>query len=429
MTLEKLFGARAAGSSPRTEVLAGVTTFVTMAYILAVNPAILSKAGMDAGAVFTATVISTILATLIMGLWARLPFALAPGMGLNAFFALAVCLAMGHTWQFALTAVFIEGILFILLTLFNVREAIARAIPPGLKHAIGVGIGLFIAFVGLQNAGVVVRDEATLVRLGEIASGTPLLALGGLVLTAVLLARGVKGALLLGMLATTVAGIPAGITRYDGLASLPPSLAPTFLQFDFSGVFTVEMAMVVFTFLFVDIFDTLGTLVGVSVKAGLATPSGEPPRLKQAFMADAVGTTVGAALGTSTLAAYVESAAGVAEGGRTGLTAVVTAGCFALALFFSPLFLAIPVAATAPVLVLVGVFMMTPVKEIDLGDYTESIPAFLCIVTMPLAYSVAEGIALGMLAYVFVNLLGGRRRKLSVAMYVLAAVFIIKYIV
>ncbi|MDR1274017.1 MAG: NCS2 family permease [Odoribacteraceae bacterium] len=429
MTLEKFFGVKVAGSTPRTELLAGVTTFVTMAYILAVNPAILSQAGMDSGAVFTATVVATVIATLIMGLWAKLPFALAPGMGLNAFFALVVCLAMKHTWQFALTAVFIEGIIFILLTLFNVREAIVNAIPAGLKHAIGVGIGLFIAFVGLQNAGIIVKDEATLVKLGEITSGGALLALAGLLITAVMLARRVKGALLLGMLITTVIGLPLGITRYAGVVSLPPSMAPTFLQFDFSEILSVEMVVVVFTFLFVDIFDTLGTLVGVSVKAGIATPSGEPPRLKQAFMADAVGTTVGAALGTSTLAAYVESAAGVAEGGRTGLTAVVTAGCFALALFFSPLFLAIPTAATAPVLVLVGVFMMTPVKDIDLGDYTEAIPAFLCIVTMPLAYSVAEGIALGMLAYVLINLLGGKRKKLSVAMYVLAAVFIIKYLI
>ncbi len=425
---EKYFKLKENGTNVRTEVIAGITTFLTMAYILAVNPGILSATGMDANALFTATALAAIVGTLVMALWAKLPFALAPGMGLNAFFAFSVVLGMGHTWQFALTAVFIEGIIFIFLTLFNVREAIVNAIPKSLKTAISAGIGLFIAFIGLQNAGVIVKHDATLVHLGDITSGTALLGLIGIIITSVLIIKKVKGDLLIGIVVTALIGIPMGITQFNGVASLPPSLSPIFMQFDFSQVFTFDMLIVVFTFLFVDIFDTLGTLVGVSSKAKMLDKNGRIPNAKKAFMADSIGTTVGAMLGTSTVTTYVESAAGVSEGGRTGLTALITAACFFLALFFAPIFIAIPGAATAPALVLVGLFMLSPIKDIDLTDYSEAIPAFICILAMPLTYSIAEGITLGLLTYVFVNALSGQFKKLSIGMYVLAVLFILKYI-
>ncbi len=425
---EKYFKLKENGTNMRTEVIAGITTFLTMAYILAVNPSILSATGMDANALFTSTAIAAIIGTLIMALWAKLPFALAPGMGLNAFFAFSVVLGMGYSWQFALTAVLIEGIIFILLTVFNVREAIVDAIPKSVKTAISAGIGLFIAFIGLQNAGVVVKNDATLVHLGDITTGSALLAMIGLMITSVLIVKKIKGDLLIGIILTALIGIPMGITQINGIVSTPPSIAPIFFQFEFTNILTFDMLIVVFTFLFVDIFDTLGTLVGVSTKANMLDKNGNVPNIKKAFMADALGTTFGAMLGTSTVTTYVESAAGVSEGGRTGMTSLITAICFAVALFFAPVFLAIPGAATAPALILVGLFMIAPIKELDFNDYSESIPAFICILAMPLTYSIAEGITLGVLSYVFINALAGNFKKLSIGMYILAVLFILKYI-
>lgn len=427
--MEKLFQLKAHNTSVKTEVVAGVTTFLTMAYILIVNPQILSNTGMDIGGVFTATALSAAIATLVMAFAANLPFALAPGMGLNAFFAFTVVLTMGYSWQFALTAVFLEGIIFIILTLLNVREAIINCIPVNVKRAISVGIGLFIAFIGLQNAGIIVNSDATLVVLGDVTSPVTLLAILGLVITGVLLAFRVKGSLLIGIVATTVIGLPLGITQPPSGSWAPPSLAPIFFKFDFSQVFTLDMLVVLFTFLFVDMFDTVGTLIGVSTKAGIIDKDGNIPKVKGALFADAIGTTVGACLGTSTVTTYVESAAGVAEGGRTGLTAVTSAILFLLALFVSPLFLMIPGAATAPALVLVGLFMMSPIIHIDFEDYTEAIPAFLTIIMMPLAYSIADGIMFGMLGYVVLKLLSGKSKDVNMMTIAVAIVFLIKFII
>ena len=427
--LNKLFGYDPAKTTIRTEVLAGITTFLTMSYILAVNPGMFSQLeGMSAGAVFTATALAAVIGSLVMAIWAKMPFGLAPGMGLNAFFVFTVCMGMGYSWQFALTAVFIEGLIFIILTLTNLREAIVNAIPTSLKNAIGAGIGLFIAFIGLQNAGIIANNDATLVSLGEITGGSPLLGLIGLVITGVLVVKDVRGGLLIGILLTTLIGIPMGITNYQGLVSAPHSLSDIFCKFEWDHIFTLDMVVVVFTFLFIDMFDTIGTLVGVCTKANMLNPDGTIPRVKQAFMADAIATTVGACLGTSTTTTYVESASGVAQGGRTGLTAFVVACCFAISLFFSPIFLAIPSAATAPVLVIVGLFMLGPIKNIKLDDYAESIPAFITIVMMPLAYSISDGILLGMISYVVLNVLCGNFKRITPAMYVLAILFILKYI-
>lgn len=427
--LEKYFKLKENKTTVRTEIIAGITTFMTMAYILAVNPGILSATGMDANAVFTATALSAVIATLVMALWAKLPFALAPGMGLNAFFAFTVVLTMGHSWQFALTAVFLEGIIFLLLTAFNVREVIVDAIPMNLKHAISAGIGLFIAFIGMQNAGLIVKSDATMITLGAMSNHTIWIALFGLVVSGVLLALKVKGALLIGIFASAVVGIPLGVTHLPetSLVSFPPSLKPIFLKFNFSEIFSIDMLVVLITFLFVDLFDTVGTLIGVASKANMIDKDGKLPRVKQALFADAVGTTVGAILGTSTVTTYVESASGVAEGGRTGLTALSTAGMFALALFFAPIFLMVPSAATAPALILVGSFMLSPILKINFDDYTESIPVFLTIIMMPLAYSIAEGIVFGMLSFVVLKLLTGRHKEISVVMYVLALLFLAKF--
>lgn len=427
--LEKLFGFDKNVTRVRTEILAGITTFLTMAYILAVNPNILSATGMDKGALFTTTVIASAFATLLMAFYAKLPFGLAPGMGLNAFFAYTVCITMGYSWQFALTAVLIEGLIFILLTVTNLREKIVDAIPVTLKNAIGAGIGLFISFIGLQNAHIIVNNDATLIGMGDITSGTALLGIIGLVVTSVLLVMKVRGALLFGILITTVIGIPMGITQFNGVFSTPPSIEPIFWKFEWHNIFTKEMVVVVFTFLFVDMFDTIGTLVGVSTKAGMMDDKGKIPHLKQAFMVDAIGTTAGAMLGTSTITTFVESASGVGEGGRSGLTSFVTAICFLLALFFAPFFLAVPGAATAPVLILVGLMMMTSVLKVDFNDYSEAIPAFICIIFMPLAYSISDGIVLGMISYVLINLLTGKYKKLSIGMYILAAIFVLKFFV
>lgn len=419
-----------AGTDLKTEIMAGITTFLAMAYILAVNPGILSASGMDAGSVFTATALSSAIATLVMGLVANLPFALAPGMGLNAFLAYTVCLTMGYSWQFALTAIFCEGIIFLILTAFNVREAIVNSIPANLKKAIGVGIGLFIAFIGLQNAGIVVDNGATLVGL-NITSNTAIVAFIGLVVTAILTAYNVKGGILIGILVTTIIGIPFGVTQFSGFASMPPSIAPTLFKFNFSEVFAhlPDFIIVMFTFLFVDMFDTVGTLIGCAGKADMINADGSIPNCKEALFADAIGTTVGAMLGTSTVTTFVESSTGVVEGGRTGVTAIVTAGLFLLSLFLSPLFLSIPSAATAPALILVGFFMMSPVKDIDFSDPTEGIPAFLCILMMVCAYSISDGIMFGILSYVIIKACSGKAKQITVPTYIVALLFVVKIII
>ena len=427
--LEKLFGFNPKETTVRTEIMAGITTFLTMAYILAVNPSILGETGMDKGALFTTTVLMSALPTIFMALYAKLPLALAPGMGLNAFFAYTVCLIMGYSWQFALTAVFLEGLAFILLTVTNLREKIVEVIPPALKTAISAGIGLYIAFIGLKNAEVIVDNPATLVSLGKLTSGSGLLGIIGIGLTSILLVRNIKGALLIGILATTIIGIPMGITNLDSVFSIPPSIEPIFMKFEWDNIFTAEMATIVFTLLFVDLFDCIGTVIGVTTRANMIDEDGKIPNLKKVFMVDSLSTAAGAAMGTSTVAVYVESAAGVNEGGRSGLTAFVTGACFLLALFFAPFFLAIPAAATAPVLVLVGLMMMSNIWKIDFFDYKESIPAFICMIFMPLAYSISDGILLGHLSYVIINLLSGNRKSLTTGMYILAAIFLLKFII
>lgn len=411
----------------KREVIAGITTFLTMAYILAVNPSILSDAGMDKGAVFTATVISSVLATLVMAMYAKLPFALAPGMGLNAFFAYTVVLTMGYSWQFALTAVFIEGIIFILLTLTGLRQKIVDSMPLVLRRAISPGIGFFIAFIGLKNAGIVSASPATFVTMGNLHDPAVLLAAFGILLSAVLLIKKVTGALLIGILVTTVIGIPLGVTHFTSVLDVPPSIAPVVMKFEWNNVLSFDMAICVLTFLFIDMFDTIGTLLGVSHRAGMVDEKGNIPHLTEAFMADAIGTAAGAMLGTSTVTTYVESASGVNAGGRSGLTSFTTAICFVLALFLAPLFLAIPAQATAPALVLVGVMMMTDVSKLHLGDFADAVPAFVCIALMPLTYSISDGILMGLITYVLLRIFAGRYRELKLGMIVLAVLFVLKY--
>ncbi len=430
---EKLFKLNANRTTVKTEIVAGITTFMTMAYILAVNPDILSATGMDKGAVFVATALAAALGTLVMAFVANLPFALAPGMGLNAFFAFGVVIGMGHSWQFALTAVFIEGLIFIALTAFNIREMIINSIPAGMKKAISVGIGLFIAFIGLKNAGLVVSSEATSVALGDVKSAAAIVGVIGILITGVLLALRVKGAILIGLLGTTIIGIPFGVTQLPHNFDLSvPSLEPVFGQFEWewtkSGDGIMSMVVVVFTFLFVDMFDTIGTLIGVTTKANMMTKDGKIPNAKQALFADSIGTTFGAIFGTSTVTTYVESASGVAEGGRTGLTALTTAVLFLLALFISPIFLMVPGAATAPALILVGVMMMTPVKEIDFEDFTEAIPAFFTLIMMPLTYSIADGIFFGIISYVLLKVLTGKMKDVSPLTLILGVVFLLNFI-
>ena len=423
-----------ANTDVKTEVLAGVTSFMTMAYILAVNPIILSDAGMDAGGVFTATALSAAIATLVMALYANYPFGLASGMGLNAFFAYTVVLGdMQKSWQFALTAILIEGIVFIILSLFKVREAIFDSIPANLKNAVSVGIGLFIAFLGLDNAGIIQTGDGTLLGLGELTAGTSLVALFGILITGFLFAKNVKGALLIGILISTLIGIPLGVTELpagmNNIMSLPPSVSNVAFQFvGFDEIFSWDMLIVVFTFLFVDIFDTVGTLAGVAAKADMLDEDGKLPRVEKALAADAVGTIAGACLGTSTVTTFVESASGVAAGGRTGLTALSTAGMFLLSLFFAPLFILIPSAATAPALVIVGLFMMSSVGDIDFNDYTESIPAFLTIIMMPFSGSIAEGIVFGMISYVVLKVITGRYKEVSGTMGVIAVLFVLRIV-
>ena len=441
---EKLFGFDSAKHSIRTEILAGLTTFLTMAYILAVNPSIFGAlAGMPGGSVFTATALAALVGTLVMALYAKKPFALAPGMGLNAFFVFTVCLGMGYSWQFALTAVLLEGIIFVILTVTKVRSWLLNAIPGTLKKAIGAGIGLFIAFIGLQNAGIIVNNDATLVGLGKITEGTALLGLIGLVITAGLVMAKVRGGMLWGILITTIIGLfikdPATgeaitqLARNDAghikLLSLPDSIAPIFCKFEWAHVLSWDMLVVVFTFLFIDMFDTMGTIIGVHQGAGLIKKGGdEIEGVEKMFLADSIATIAGACFGTSTTTTYVESASGVGEGGRTGLTAFSAAMCFVLALFFSPIFLAIPGAATAPALIIVGVMMMPSIKSIHWEDYSKTIPAFVTIITMPLAYSISDGILLGVISYVICHAISGQFKKISVTMWVLAVLFICKYI-
>ncbi|MFA5523838.1 MAG: NCS2 family permease [Tissierellales bacterium] len=427
--LERTFKLNENKTNVKTEVIAGITTFMTMGYILAVNPGILSAAGMDPGGVFTATALSAVIATLIMAFYANYPFVLAPGMGLNAFFAFSVVLTMGHSWEFALTAVFLEGIIFILLSFVNAREAIVNAIPMNLKNAVSVGIGLFIAFIGFQSAGIIVGDEATLVKLGSLTSPAAIVTIIGILIIGFLLHKKVKGAILIGILASTVIGIPLGVTPMpEKFFSMPPSLSQVAFKLDFSNIFTLDMLVVLFTFLFVDVFDTIGTLIGVASKADMLDEKGTLPRVKPALFADAVGTTVGALLGTSTVTTYVESASGVAEGGRTGLTALTSAILFALALFLAPIFGIIPGAATAPALIIVGLFMMSPIMKINLDDFTEAIPAFLTIIMMPIAYSIAEGIVFGMVSYAVLKLITGKGKEVSPIVYILSILFVAKYI-
>lgn len=425
--LQKLFGFAPSSMTVKREVIAGITTFLTMAYILAVNPSILSDAGMDKGAVFTATVISSVLATLVMAMYAKLPFALAPGMGLNAFFAYTVVLTMGYSWQFALTAVFIEGVIFILLTLTGLRQKIVDSMPLVLRRAISPGIGFFIAFIGLKNAGIVSASPATFVTMGNLHDPAVLLAAFGILLSAVLLIKKVTGALLIGILVTTVIGIPLGVTHFTSVLDVPPSIAPVVMKFEWHNVLSFDMAICVLTFLFIDMFDTIGTLLGVSHRAGMVDEKGNIPHLTEAFMADAIGTAAGAMLGTSTVTTYVESASGVNAGGRSGLTSFTTAICFVLALFLAPLFLAIPAQATAPALVLVGVMMMTDVSKLHLGDFADAVPAFVCIALMPLTYSISDGILMGLITYVLLRIFAGRYRELKLGMIVLAVLFVLKY--
>ena len=452
--LEKMFKLKENNTTVKTEILAGITTFMTMAYILAVNPSILSAAGMDQGAVFTATVLASFLGTVCMALFANYPFALAPGMELNAYFAYTVVLGMGYPWQAALAAVFVEGVVFILLSLFNVREAIFNSIPANLKKAVSVGIGLFIAFIGLQNAKIVVGG-ATLVELFSLdaiegasmtdAGITVLLAILGVLITSILVIKQVKGNILWGILITWALGIVCQFTGlyvpnpelgfYNLLPDFSagisvPSLAPIFCKLDFTAIPLVEFIVIIFAFLFVDMFDTLGTLIGVASKADMLDKDGKLPNIKGALMADAVATTAGAVLGTSTTTTYVESASGVSEGGRTGLTAMTTAILFALSLLLSPIFLAIPSFATAPALIVVGFYMVNQVGMIDFTDFAEGIPAFICIAAMPFFYSISEGIAMGVISYVVLNVVTGKAKdkKISVVMYILAVLFLLKYI-
>ncbi len=428
--LQKIFGFNKQTMNLRTEIIAGITTFLTMSYILAVNPAMLSTTGMDKGAIFTATALAAAIATLLLACMAKLPFAQAPGMGLNAFFAFTLVQGMGYSWETALAAMSVEGLIFILITLLNVREIILNSIPVNLRHAISAGIGMFIAFIGLKNAGIIESNPSTFVALGHF---TPisLLAIFGILLSAVLLIKKVKGALFYSILLCTIAGIPLGVTEIPENfipVSMPHSIAPTFCKFDFEGFFTLDMAIIIFTLLFMNIFDTLGTLVGLATKTGIMDKNGHIPHVKEAMMSDAIGTTISSMLGSSTVTTYVESASGIAEGGRSGVTSLITGLLFILALFFAPVFLLIPGAATTGAFVLVGVFMMDSIGKINLSDISEALPAFVTIIMMVLTYSIANGIILGLLCYVLLKLFSGRHKQITLTMYILAILFIIDLI-
>lgn len=427
--LKRLFGFDRERKYIKTEIFAGLTSFLTMSYILAVNPSIFSALdGMPKGAVFTTTALVAIVGTLIMAFIAKKPFGIAPGMGSNAFFVFTICIGLGYPWRFALTAVFIEGIILFLLTLTNLREKIVHAIPRVIQQSLTIGIGLFISFVGLQNAGIVVQDSSTMVRLGNITEGSGLLAVIGLITTSVLMARNVKGGLLIGILTTTLIGIPMGITRYQGIISIPQSVEPVFCQFEWDRILSVDMFVVVTSFLFIDLFSLTGAALGLCIKGGFADKDGKVPGIKGVFLADSIGTLTAGLFGTSAACTLIESSSGVAQGGRTGLTAFTISVCFIISLFFSPLFLTIPAAATAPVLIIVGLMMFSSVNELPFDDMSEAIPGFITIITMPLTYSIADGILIGFISYVVINLLCGNVKKLSPLMYILAGLFILKYI-
>lgn len=426
----KVLGFDPARHNMRTEIMAGLTTFLTMSYILAVNPDILSTTGMEKGAVFTATAVASAVGTLLLAFLAKLPFAIAPSMGINAFFAFTLVQRMGYSWQTGLAAIFVEGIIFILITSTNIREKIVNSIPTNLRYAISGGIGMFIAFIGLKNAGIIVSDEATYVALGAFNT-TSILACIGIVLSAVLMARNVRGALFYSILATTIIGIPMGVTTISGgfsPISLPKSIEPTFLQFDFKSLFNLDMALTIFALVFMDIFNTIGTLLGAASGTEMMDEEGNVKNVKAAMMSDAIATTVGSALGTSTVATYVESAAGIAVGGRTGVTSLVTALLFVLALFFSPLFLLVPSAATTGALVLIGVLMMGAVKNLEMKDISDAFPAFITIITMMLTYNIAEGMSLGLISYVLVKLLSGKIKSISPTLLVVVILLITRYI-
>ena len=428
--IQKLLGFDKQTMTLRTEVIAGITTFLTMSYILAVNPSVLGTTGMDKGAVFTATALASAIATLLLAFMAKLPFAQAPSMALNAFFAFTLVQGMGYSWQTAMTAMFVEGVIFILITFLNIREIILNSIPINLRYAISSGIGMFIAFIGLKNAGIIAPNPETFVMFGEFSPAS-VLAMIGILLSGVLIVKKVKGALFYSILICTLIGIPLGVTEIpDGFfpVSMPHSMEPTFCKFDFTGFFTLDMAVIIFTLLFMNIFDTVGTLVGLASKTGIMGKDGQIPHVKEAMMSDAIGTTVGAMMGSSTITTYVESASGIAEGGRSGFTSLVTGGLFILALFFAPLFLLIPSAATTGALVLVGVFMMDSISKIDMDDISEALPAFITIIMMVLTYSIADGMVLGLLCYVLVKLFCGKHKEVSITMYVLAGLFISKFI-
>lgn len=426
--LEKLFNLKQNRTNVRTEIVAGIITFLTMSYILVVNPNTLGATGMDKSALFTATALASILGTLFMAFIPNLPVAQAPGMGLNSFFAFSVVIGLGYSWQMALTAVFIEGIVFIILTFFNVRELIVKSIPRTIKEAIPVGIGLFIAFIGLQNAGLIVKNENTMLSLGDMSNPHVWVASLGLIVTSVLYYRNVPGSILIGIILSTIFSVILGLVEMpkEGIISLPPDISPVFMKFEWGNIFTLDMLIVVFTFLFVNLFDTIGTLLGVASKAGFIDKDGNFPQIKKALFADALGTTFGSMLGTSTVTSYVESVSGVAAGGRTGLTSVSTALMFTLSLFLAPLFLMVPPSATAPALILVGLFMITSIVNINFANITESLPAFLTIIMMPFAFSIAQGIVFGMLSYVFLKALTGKFRHISVTMWVIFLLFIVK---
>ncbi len=428
--LERVFKLKERHTNAKTEFIAGLTTFMTMSYILIVNPDLLSQAGMDRGGIFTATIIASVIAMLVMGLFANLPFALSAGMGLNAFFAFTVVLQMGLPWTFALTAVFLEGIIFIIISFFNVREAIFEAIPMSLKNAVSVGIGIYIALIGLKSAGIVVANEATLVSLGNIVSKESFVTIFSLFLMAILSVRKVNGAILYGILGGTILAIFLGVTHLPKgfIFSLPPSLGEVAFKLHWKDIFSFQMFSVMFTFLFVDMFDTIGTLTGVATKADLLDENGNFPGVGRALLADAIGTVAGALLGTSTVTTFVESASGVADGGRTGLTAISTAFFFFLSLFLFPLFSVVPAQATSAALIMVGLFMITPITKINLDDFTESLPAFLTMIMMPFSYSIAEGISIGMISYVIMKLLSGKSREISFVMYILAIIFTLRYL-
>ena len=426
--LKKLFGFDSRTMSLQKEVTGGVTTFLTMSYILAVNPAVLSETGMDANALFTTTVLASVVATVMMAVYAKMPFALAPSMGVSAFFVYTIVMEMGYTWQFGLTAVFVEGIIFILLTMTGLRERIVDAMPYELRKAISPGIGLFIALIGLHNAGIIDGSEETMVTLGNLHNPSVLLAAAGILFTVILLVRNVPGALLLGILATAAAGIPLGLTHFERLLNVPPGIEPIFMKMQWENIMSIDMAVCVATLLFMDIFDTMGTLIGVGQRVGLVNEKGDMPGMNKAFMADSIGTTAGAMLGTTTVSTFIESAAGVNAGGRSGLTAMVTALCFLLALFFAPLFVAIPKAATAPAMFIVGMMMMGDVVKLDFRNYSVAVPCFVCIVFMPFAYSISDGILLGVITWVAVSIFSGRTKELKRTTVMLAMLFVLKYV-